>query len=136
MATSSRATSPEQSGVAEPYTSPTSIEGKALRIVIFQYQDNINQWLPLLDWDSGKARPEGPRISMIVNMTWLEGGHSRHSARKVLGKRKIAEMEDDDSSSRKKYNTSSPALFGTVGCLAILDTQEVSLLSIISMNLS
>jgi hypothetical protein len=90
----------------------------------------------MLDWESGKARPEGPRISKIVDMSWLEGGQSSHSARKVLGKRKIAEMEDDDSSSRRKSNTSSPALFGTMGCLAILDTQEVSLLSIFSVNVS
>jgi len=124
VATSSRATSPEHSGVAEPYSPTTPVDGKALRIVIFQCQDNINQWLPMLDWESGKARPEGPRISKIVDMSWLEGGQSSHSARKVLGKRKIAEMEDDDSSSRKKDNTSSPALFGTMGCLAILDTQE------------
>lgn len=86
-------------------------------------QDNVNRWVPLLDWDSGKARPASPRVDRIVSLQWLNASSGSASAHKILGKRKAAEMDGNHSTIRAH----SAAMLGSQSFLAVLDTHEVTI---------
>lgn len=121
VATTSRSATTYGSAL-DAYAASIPVQGKPLRLVVFQMQACVNQWLPIIDWNYGKARPEGPRCSGIVALRWLSQSNPYTRSPSVLGKRKATGMDEADQSSSPQVSQ-----YGKDAFVAVLDTQEVSI---------